>query len=101
MSFRLTEKKSNILDSFIFDNPSFFYGGENRRLFDETFFGEQNFQENRYKLGNLKMSDLLNANNTVIDIETLNRILGFRIQDEKYNILRRCLNELSGQSHGH
>ncbi len=55
-------------------------------MFDETFFGEQNFQENRYKIGNLKMSDLLNANNTVIDIETLNRILGFRIQDEKYNI---------------
>jgi hypothetical protein len=97
MSFRLTEKKSNILDSFIFDNPSFFYGGEDRRWFDETFFGEQNFRENRYKIGNLKMSDLLNANNTVKDIDTLYLLLGFRIQDEKYNILRRCLNELSGE----
>ena len=42
------------------------------------------------------MSDFLNANNTIIDIEAVNRLLGFRIQEEKYNILRRCLNDLSG-----
>ncbi len=42
------------------------------------------------------MSDLLNATNTIIDMESLNRLLGFVIQEEKYNNLRRCITDLSG-----
>jgi hypothetical protein len=43
-----------------------------------------------------KMSDLLNAQNTMIDMEALNRLLGFVIPEEKYNNIRRCINDLSG-----
>jgi hypothetical protein len=38
------------------------WGGGNMRKFDEEFFRADFFHDHRFKLGNLKFSDLLNEN---------------------------------------
>jgi hypothetical protein len=92
----LTTKKNNILESFFVDNPAFMYGGENPQKFDEIFFGRNNFEVNRHKLGNLKFVQFLDQNNNCIDQAAVSNLLGFQIHNERYENIRRCFNTISG-----
>ncbi len=79
------------------DNPAFTYGGENPQKFDERFFGINNFTTHRYtcSLGNLKLAQFLDPNNTCVDQETVEQLLGFHITNKKYDNIRRCFNTIS------
>ncbi len=77
------------------DNPAFTYGGENPQKFDENFFGQNNFEANRYKLGNLKFTQFLDHNNNCIDQASVSNLLGFQIQSERDDNIRRCFNAVS------
>jgi hypothetical protein len=91
---KLTTKKTTYWSLFV-DNPAFTYGGENPQKFDDSFFGLNNFTENRYKLGNLKLAQFLDQNNSCIDQATVANLLGFQIQNEKYDNIRRSFNTIS------
>jgi hypothetical protein len=78
------------------DNPAFRYGGENPQKFDENFFGRNNFEAHRYNLGNLKFVQFLDQNNNCIDQVAVSNLLGFQIQNERYDNIRRCFNTVSG-----
>ncbi len=58
------------------------------------------FENNRYKLGNLKFSDFLYENGTVKGWGDFSADSGLGIAEEKYEILRRCcsdkINDLGG-----
>ena len=97
---RLTNLKKNYRDAFMVYNTNFSYGGENIRYFDREFFGMVFFENNRYKLGNLKFSDFLYENGTVKGWGDFSADSGLGIAEEKYEILRRCcsdkINDLGG-----
>jgi hypothetical protein len=93
--FNLTTKKNNKLESFFVDNPAFVYGGGEPQRFDSRFFGEENFRNNKHKLGNLKVSHFLDANGLCTDNDTVTRLLGFQLPNVKYDNLRMCLNDIS------
>jgi hypothetical protein len=86
----LTRTKENYRESFFINNDFFTFGGENRRKFDEEFFGNEFFQHNRYKLGNLKFSHLQNDNREILGWAEFIRGTGIPINEEKYEIMRRC-----------
>ncbi len=71
------------------------YGGENPQKFDENFFGQDNFEANRYKLGNLKFTQFLDHNNNCKDQASVSNLLGFQIQNERNDNIRRCFNTVS------
>jgi hypothetical protein len=93
----LTTKKNNILESFFVDNPAFIYGGVNPQKFDENFFGRENFDANRHRLGNLKFIQFLDQNNNCIDQAAVSNLLGFHIQNDRYENIRRCFNAASDE----
>jgi hypothetical protein len=70
-------------------------GGGDPQRFDSRFFGEENFRNNKYKLGNLKLSHFLDGNGRCIDINTVTALLGFQLPNEKYDNIRMCFNEIS------
>jgi hypothetical protein len=80
---KLTAFKNNILESYFVDNQSFTYGGEDPQTFDERFFGINNFNENRFKLGNLKLSQLLDQNFNCLDQASIEQKFGFQITIKK------------------
>jgi hypothetical protein len=92
---KLTAVKKNILESCFVDNQSFTYGGEIPQKFDKRFFGINNFTLNRYRLGNLKLSQFLDQNNNCLDQATVEQLLGFQIPNEKFDNIRRCFNTIS------
>jgi hypothetical protein len=70
-------------------------GGGDPQRFVTRFFGEENFQNNKYKLGNLKLSHFLDGNGRCIDNNTVTVLLGFQLPNEKYDNIRMCFNEIS------
>jgi hypothetical protein len=69
--------------------------GEIPQKFDERFFGINNFTLNRYRLGNLKLSQFLDQNNNCFDQATVEQLIGFHIPNEKFDNIRRCFNTIS------
>jgi hypothetical protein len=93
LKFKLTGIKKNYLEAHFACNEFFQYGGEERKSFDEEFFGAEFFERNRYKIGNLKFADLVSANG----IKTWGEFTadtGIRIPAEKFEVIRRCALEL-------
>jgi hypothetical protein len=93
LKFKLAGIKKNYLEAHFACNEFFQYGGEERKSFDEEFFGAEFFERNRYKIGNLKFADLVSANG----IKTCGEFTadtGIRIPAEKFEVIRRCALEL-------
>ncbi len=85
----LSKVGDNYKESYIVDNDCFLYGGVNRKKFDQEFFGGNFFSRHSFKLGTLKFSHLLNANNDFLDFNAFVQTSSLNISEEKFNIIRR------------
>ncbi len=92
----LTKLNGNFTEAFFIDNGHFTFGGGNVRKFDEEFFGSKFFREHRFKLGNLKFSDLVNENRVIESWADFTASSNIPIPEEKYDIIRRCGVEMLG-----
>jgi hypothetical protein len=86
----LTVVKENIKNACIVLNPGIMYGGENRRMLNEEFFGPEFFMENRYSLGRLTTKDILMENGRAIPHGEFIRKYGINLEEDKYNVLARA-----------
>jgi hypothetical protein len=85
----LSKSGENFKEAYIVENECFMYGGENRKKFDPEFFGQEFFEQNRYKLGTLKFSHLLNDNSDFLEYDGFIRKWNLNISEEKFNVMRR------------
>jgi hypothetical protein len=96
----LTKSNENFKEAFFVDSNYFTFGGENLRKFDEEFFGSGFFLEHRYKLGNLKFSDLVHGNGGIKSWRDFTASSNIPITEEKYEIIRRCGVDILGGGGG-
>ena len=96
----LTKSNENFKEAFFVDSNYFTFGGENLRKFDEEFFGSGFFLEHRYKLGNLKFSDLVHENGGIKSWRDFTASSNIPITEEKYEIIRRCGVDILGGGEG-
>jgi hypothetical protein len=89
----LSKTGDNYKESYIVENDCFMYGGEHRKTFDQDFFGEEFFNNNRYKLGTLKFSHLLNNNSDFLDYNGFILSYNLNLTEEKFNVIRRSATE--------
>jgi hypothetical protein len=85
----LSKTGKNYEEAYLVDNECFMYGGENRKKFDSEFFGEDFFNDHRYRLGNLKYSHLLDENSEFLGYGAFLRKWNLPILEEKFNVIKR------------
>ena len=93
----LSKVGDNYKESYIVDNECFMYGGVNRKKFDHEFFGENFFEQHSFKLGTLKFSHLINANNDFLDFNAFVQTSNLNISEEKFNTIRRSAIEVKDE----
>ncbi len=83
----------NYKESYIVENECFMYGGDHRKKFDQEFFGQEFFDNNRYKLGTLKFSQLFNDNSEFLNYNDFIRNSNLNFAEDKFNVIRRSVTE--------
>jgi hypothetical protein len=94
----LSKIGENYKESYIVENECFMYGGENRKSFDQEFFGPDFFGNHRYKLGTLKFSHLLNDNSEFLDYNGFLRKWNLHISEEKFNVIKRAATDVKEEN---
>jgi hypothetical protein len=90
----LSKIGENYKEAYIVENECFMYGGENRKKFDSEFFGNDFFNSNRYKLGVLKFSALVDDNSEFLEYGSFLQKTGINITEEKFNVIKRSATEV-------
>jgi hypothetical protein len=90
----LSKIGENYKEAYIIENECFMYGGENRKKFDIEFFGNEFFNNNRYRLGVLKFSALLDDNSEFLEYGNFLQKTGINISEEKFNVIKRSAIEV-------
>ncbi len=60
---------------------------------DKTFFGEGFFSENRYKIGNIRVCNIIQNDGTVRTHDQFVNSTNLRITEEKFTVIRRACEE--------
>ena len=84
--------KENIKETYALNN-NITYGGEQPLNLDKTFFGEDFFAENRYKIGNIRVCHIIQNDGTVITHDQFVNVSNIRIPVEKFTVIRRACEE--------
>ena len=80
--------------SWVLENDAITFEGENGGRITEAFFEDDNFNVQRKKIGNLKVSDI-NKDGGVVRFNVFSVCTNIRINEEKYERLSRiCLNRV-------
>jgi hypothetical protein len=94
----LSKTGDNYKEAYIDDNECFMYGGENRKKFDSEFFGQEFFDQNRYRLGTLKFLHFLNDNTEFLEYDGFIRKWNLNISEEKFNVIKRSAAEVKEEN---
>ncbi len=80
--------------SWVLENDAITFEGENGGRITEAFFEDDNFNVQRKKIGNLKVSDII-KDGGVVRYNVFSARTNIRINEEKYERLSRiCLNRV-------
>jgi hypothetical protein len=91
---KLSGTKSNVLESYVLENDAITFEGENGGRITEAFFEDDNFNVQRKKFGNLKVSDII-KDGEIVDHNVFSVRNNIRISVLKYETLSRiCLNRV-------
>jgi hypothetical protein len=74
-------------------NQNITYGGEQPQTLDKNFFGERFFSDNRYKIGNIWVFNIVQNDGTVLTHEQFVNNSELRITEEKFTVIRRACEE--------
>jgi hypothetical protein len=69
------------------------YGGEQSQTLDKIFFADGFFTDSRYKIGNIRVSNIIQHDGTVLTHEQFVNSTELRITEEKFTVIRRACEE--------
>ncbi len=88
--YAIGKTRENIKETFVAINQNITNGGEQPQTLDKTFFGEGFFADNRYKIGNIRVCNIIRYDGTVLTHEQFVNNADLRITEEKFTVIRRA-----------
>ncbi len=90
---KLSTTKRNIKESYVLENDAVTFEGENGGRITEEFFGDDDFNGQMRKIGNLKVSDIIKDDGEIVSYKVFSERTNIRIREAKYETLSRiCAN---------
>ncbi len=91
---KLSTTKGNVIESYVLENDAVTFEGENGGRITEEFFEDDDFNGQRRKIGNLKVSDII-KDGEIVSYNVFSARTNIRIREEKYETLSRiCANRV-------
>jgi hypothetical protein len=91
---KLSTTKGNVIESYVLENDAVTFEGENGGRITEEFFEDDEFNVQRRKIGNLKVSDII-KDGEIVNFNIFSARTNIRIREEKYETLSRiCANRV-------
>jgi hypothetical protein len=92
---KLSKTKGNLMESYVLENNALTFDGEDGGRITEEFFEGDDFNAQKRKIGNLKVSDII-KDGEIVNFNIFSARTGIRIQEERYETLSRiCANRIA------
>ncbi len=91
--YAIGKTKENIKETYVAINTNITYGGEQPQTLDKIFFSDGFFTDNRYKIGNIRVCNIIQNDGTVLTHEQFVNSTELRITEEKFTVIRRACEE--------